>query len=399
MAFPTEINLVTVTGRIEGVPEDVECLISFQCRVWQNSSLFDVSVPPFTESIVAQSDGTFSVDLPPNNHPDWQPQGWTYYVTIQYANKFLKGSLSVPYDSAGLTIHDHMVMDQASSPGVLYVPIAFIGADNGVAPLDDEGFLPLSRLPIHEHEADDINGLEESLSSVQGTSQNAFSIGSNMAGTKALQFKNGFTSQLQASPTAGRTWSLPDVNGSVVLDSAMSWQSEDHNLGGWTYDPVLHFGTQVQPTAGLMQVARIKFTKSLISNIHFHLTGGGNTLTANQCFAALFTDAGAFLGITSSLHGTGVGGWGDGGAKTHPLLVPQVWTPGAWCRVGWWFNGTAGATFSRAGNNGAPISNIGLTAPNLRYSTANAGLTTAGTVPANLGAQTAGSPAYWVGLS
>jgi hypothetical protein len=210
-----------------------------------------------------------------------------------------------------------------------------------------------------------------------------------------------------ASPTF--TGTVSGITKSMVgldkVDNAYlpTYQPSDQNFLGWSFEPASGVAAAtVQPTAGLAQMCRIRVLGSTITNIHFHLTAGGSVLTANQCYAAVYNDAGALLGagaITASLHSTGVNGWADGGLKTHPLTTPQAVTPGGWYKILWWFNGTTGGTFSRGTNSGSAILNAGLTAATARYATANSGLTTAGTVPANIGTQTGGNTAWWVGVS
>ena len=176
----------------------------------------------------------------------------------------------------------------------------------------------------------------------------------------------------------------------------------DHNLVGWTFDPQDQQAGTVVPTAGLAHVVRIRALGPVVTNIHVHVTVAGSALTADQCYMAVYNDAGALLGagaITASLHSTGTNGWGDTGAKVHPLVTPQAVTPGAWYKVLFWYNGTTGPTISRNTNAGSAMLNIGLTAGTARYATADSGLTTAGTVPANIGATSGGSTAWWVGLS
>jgi hypothetical protein len=244
-----------------------------------------------------------------------------------------------------------------------------------------------------------------------------------VAGVAALGNKNGLTNvgicgykSTAGAPITG-TWNAGDVvlapDGiyrctaggtpgvwATLLGSATP-QPSDHNLNGWTYDPAAAvFGTLAQATAGLVRVARVKIMTPVLTNIHFHLTAGGNTLTAGQCFAAAYNDAGALLGpgaVTASLHATGANGWGDGGFKTHPLNTPMAVNPGAWYRIAWWFNGTAGATFSRASNNGSAIVNANQTAGQAQYATANAGVTT--TAPGNLSGYAGDSTAWFVATS
>jgi hypothetical protein len=184
---------------------------------------------------------------------------------------------------------------------------------------------------------------------------------------------------------------------SQVASSAQV-KATDHNLVGWTFDPAMIQAGTVLPTAGLANVARVRALGATVTNIHFHFTAGGSVLTAGQCFAALYNDAGALLGA-GAITADQAANWGSGGFKTCPLTVAQGVTLYGWYRVLWWFNGTTGPTLSRGVNSSSVILNAGMNAPTLRYSSADAGLAAAGTAPANIGAQTGTPTAWWVGLS
>lgn len=176
----------------------------------------------------------------------------------------------------------------------------------------------------------------------------------------------------------------------------------DHGLAGWTFDPAGIQGGTILPTAGLLHVVRVRTSSAVVTNIEMYVTTGGSSLTSGQCRAAIYNDAGALLGagaVTASAHGTGATGWGDAGRKILPLTVAQAVTAGGWIRVAFYAN-TAGSlpTFARGANvtAGAAL-NAGLSAPGLRFSTADTGLTTA--MPANIGSQTATGTAWWIGVS
>lgn len=223
------------------------------------------------------------------------------------------------------------------------------------------------------------------------------------AAQAALDLKANLASPTFTGTVAGITKSMVGL-GSVDNLATPGYSPADHGLIGWTFDPAIgvqNNGVALTP-AGTLNVARIRVLSSTLTNIHFHLGTGGSVLTANQCYAAVFTDAGALLGagaITGSLHSTGSGGWGDGGFKTHPLSVAQAVTSGAWYKIVWWYNGTTGPTMSRASNSGSAVVNANLTASTARFATANTGITTSGTLPGTLGAQSGGSTAWFVGVS
>lgn len=170
----------------------------------------------------------------------------------------------------------------------------------------------------------------------------------------------------------------------------------DHGSAGWTFDPADAQGGTILPTAGRLEVVRVRATGPLITNINLHVTVAGSTLTANQCLAALFTDAGTLLSAT----GNQATAWQSTGMKTMVLSAAQAVTPGQFYRIGFYANGTTLPTFARGaavGAVGSDLINYGLSAPGLRFSTANTGLTTA--MPGTLGAQTAAPVAWWAGLS
>jgi hypothetical protein len=86
--------------------------------------------------------------------------------------------------------------------------------------------------------------------------------------------------------------------------------------------------------------------------------------------------------------------------KVCALSAAQAVTPGQWYRVGFYANGTTLPTFARGSSVGAvgsDLINYGLSAPTLRFSTADTGRTT--TMPGTLGSQTAAPIAWWAGLS
>lgn len=171
----------------------------------------------------------------------------------------------------------------------------------------------------------------------------------------------------------------------------------DHGYVGWTFDPALAQAGTVLPTAGLVQVARLRVLTAAVTNIIIHISTAGSTLTAGQCFAALYNDAGALLGA-GAVTADQAGAWASTGLKVMPLTVAQAVVPNAWYRVAFWFNGTTGPTLSRAVTTAvAGLPNPGMSAPTFRFSTADSSITT--TAPGSLAAQTAILSAYWVAVS
>jgi len=245
------------------------------------------------------------------------------------------------------------------------------------------------------------------LSNVDNTADTAKPVSTDQQ--TALDLKAPLTSPTFTGTVAGITKSmvgLGNVDNTSDADKPVSTdqqaaldvivaslvQPTDHNLIGWTFDSALVQGGTTMPNGGLVNTARIKVLDDLVTNILFHLTGGGTSLTSGQCFAALYDDDdGSLLGITADQ----ATAWASGGMKTMALVVPAAVTPNTWVRVGWWCNGTTGPNMSRGVNSSSAILNAGLTVP--RYGSANTGRTT--TAPDPLGALTGSATGWWVGLS
>jgi hypothetical protein len=337
MPFPAGLTLITVSGTVAEFPAGgvASGSISFTSPAWLTGPTDNSVVPPFTKTVQLAADGSFSVQLPATNDPDWSPTGWAYTVKIVAGEQVFRASLQLPYNGGPVDVAD-VLQPTAPVAGQSYVLLASRGAANGVASLDGSGQVPLSQLTLVQSQID--------------------------AGLSGL-----------ARPT-------------------------DHNLAGWTFDPAHVQAGTVVPTAGLSHVVRVRALTSVISNILLHLTAGGSALTAGQCFATLHNDAGAQLGA-GAITADQATAWATGGLKVMPLTVAQAVTPNAWYRIRFWFNGTTGPTLSRAVNSSSAILNAGLSAPNFRYSTADAGLTTGASAPSNIGTQTGGPTAWWAAVS
>jgi hypothetical protein len=167
----------------------------------------------------------------------------------------------------------------------------------------------------------------------------------------------------------------------------------DHNLKAWNYDPIIVNGSSVAlATAGKLYVFKIKINESVsITNIIAHCTVAGATLTAGQCFAALYQN-GSLVGQSADQSTA----WASTGTMTMALAGGPYAVSAGYVYAALWFNGTTGPTFYRSGGTTEMV-NMGLTAANSRFGTADTSITT--TAPASLGAITALNIAVWVGLS
>jgi hypothetical protein len=344
MPFPASLTLVTVNVRADLLPDGGSA---------GSVRLHYDGVPltgPTADSIVAYvdetetfaADGTATLQVPATNATGWTPQDFAYRVTLRSGSRVRRGTVQLDRATTTVNLADLIQWDGAAVAGTTYATLAQLTTVST-----------------------DLDAAEADIATLETTA---------------------------ATLTSG----LATATSTANLASAGYVKASDHGLVGWTFDPALVQGGTVLPTAGLAHVARVRMLSAVATNIHFHFTAGGSSLTAGQCFAALYNDAGALLGA-GAVTADQAANWATGGYKTCPLSVAQGVTPYAWYRVLFWFNGTTGPTISRGVNSSSAILNAGLSAPTLRYSSADTGLTTA--APANIGSQTGTATAWWVGVS
>jgi len=238
---------------------------------------------------------------------------------------------------------------------------------------------------------------------VSTAQQTALDLKANLASPTFTGTVAGITKSMVGLANVDNTAdSAKPISALQAVANAANVRASDHNYGGWTFDPAMVQGNGLVVTSGLTYVIRLRIMSALVTNLHFHITTPGATLTSGQCFATLHDDSGVLLAasaVTSDLSGSGTNGWLTGGLKTHPLVAAQVTTPGNWYKIRFWFNGTTGPTFSRALSSSSAILNAGLSAPNFRYATADTGVTTLASAPGTIGTQTGDSIARWAAVS
>lgn len=170
------------------------------------------------------------------------------------------------------------------------------------------------------------------------------------------------------------------------------WAPEDHGFLTWTFEPQMCASSGNQPTAGVLQLARVHVpAATTITNIVLFAQTAGSTLTSGQNFAALYTSGGSLLAATADQSTA----WASTGTKTMALTSAQSVAAGDYY-VGFYANGTTAPAFSRAAG-AFSIVNTGLSNANSRWATAATGLTTA--MPASAGTVSSSSNSWWAALS
>lgn len=181
--------------------------------------------------------------------------------------------------------------------------------------------------------------------------------------------------------------SIFDTNASIT-----EFGPGDHGLISWSFDPSLAQGS-ITATAGVLQLVKLKVPDRVtITNLHLFVGVAGATLTANQCYASLYTSGGVLLANTAQQ----ATNWASTGAKIMALSTPQTVNSG-YIYVGFYSNGTTQPAFLRGITGANSSNNPGLATPNLRYATSGSGYTTA--PPNPFGAQATSAVSYWAAVS
>lgn len=168
---------------------------------------------------------------------------------------------------------------------------------------------------------------------------------------------------------------------------------EDQGLITWAYG-MEGLSTQGGVTGGVLQLNKLPIRAAAsVTNILVNIQAVGVTLTTGQNFAALYSSAGALLGVSADQTVP----WVSIGLKTMAIVGGPVAVPAGFVYAALWSVGSTIPSFFRCNNSGGGPMNAGLAAPNLRFATADTGLTT--TAPANFGAQSSSGTVPWFALS
>lgn len=200
------------------------------------------------------------------------------------------------------------------------------------------------------------------------------------------------TGQNQGSGSAGALATIPH---SDHAHPNPLWTQLDYGVFAWTDDPTtLNGQTLTSPVAGTVYLCKLMVPAACtVTSIWLHVVTAGVGLTSGQCFAALYSGAGALL-QTSADQATA---WGTTGTK-QMTISSQALTAGT-CYVAQFQNfATSGARF-HAGSNGVAAINFNLSAANSRFATDSTNTDRTTSMPATLGTLAASSNALWTALS
>lgn len=151
MTLPASLDQITVTGKFlqgDGNPETGT--VTFTSVQLLQSGAENTFITPVKKTVNLVEDGSFSVDLPATDDPDWVPQGYAYQLNVVLSNNFARmWTLSIPWTAPGGTIDlaDVLPNSDVNAPAS-FVLLNMVGVPGGPAgPLDSEGLIPEEQLP------------------------------------------------------------------------------------------------------------------------------------------------------------------------------------------------------------------------------------------------------------
>lgn len=166
-----------------------------------------------------------------------------------------------------------------------------------------------------------------------------------------------------------------------------NWSAQDNGFIAWTYDPACCEAQDSMQASGTLLVGKVHVpVATTITNLYLFCAVAGTT---TGFYGALYTGAGALLAQSANQS------LNSGTLKAIPLSTPQA-VPAGIYYVGFWSVYTVAPQFYKPIAVGALLNGL-LAAPNMRFATADAGLTT--TAPATIGAQTATSDPFWMAVA
>ncbi len=191
-----------------------------------------------------------------------------------------------------------------------------------------------------------------------------------------------------------------DVTGGGTL-AASIFPATLAQLGliSWNYNSLLAqaaSGTPVSGTGYLMKIPLFGAPVS-VTNILAGVQTAGSSLTASQCFAGLYDNTGAKIGVTADQSVA----WTSTGLKTMALAGGPFAGSWPWVYVAIITNGTTNPQFTRAAGAvlGTAIVNFNAVTSDIPFATSGSGLTALPASFAYSSNVTTNAQAIWVALS
>lgn len=153
MPLPASLDTITVTGTFldhNGDPQSGT--VRFTTTQLLQSSSDNLFITPGAYETPLDVNGSFSIDLPATDDPEWVPQGYTYQLAVTLENFTRIWSIAIPWTTPGGTVDlaDVLPNEDVNAPAS-YVLRTSVGAVGGPAgPLDINGRIPAIQLPVQD---------------------------------------------------------------------------------------------------------------------------------------------------------------------------------------------------------------------------------------------------------
>jgi hypothetical protein len=167
----------------------------------------------------------------------------------------------------------------------------------------------------------------------------------------------------------------------------------DQGLIAWSQDPAETAANSQLPAAGTLHLCRVHVTSGArVTNILAAVTSSTSTLTAEQCFAALYSSDGSLIAATDDQSRA----WATSGLKTMPLSGGPIDVAASDYYIGIYANGSTLPNFARGNNQIADMVNAGMSS-GFRFATGATRLASA--PPSSAGDLSVSAFAWWLALS
>jgi hypothetical protein len=115
MALPTPITVTGTYLKMDGSPE--EGSVVFRSRATVSHELSEDVMSPSEKMVELDVAGSFSIEVPSTDDPDWTPDDWTYKISVNLSESVSTFNARIPYDSPGGTISISTLIPVPSSQG------------------------------------------------------------------------------------------------------------------------------------------------------------------------------------------------------------------------------------------------------------------------------------------
>jgi len=134
MSLPT---LITVQGtylKLDGTPDSGT--VTFRSPVFDLAASDPSIMSPGPLRATLDNTGSFSLEVPASNDPDWSPSGWTYIVHVKVTSGAYMFEVMVPYDAPGGTLDMNKLLPSVETDGNLYAAYNHTHAGSGGSGVD-----------------------------------------------------------------------------------------------------------------------------------------------------------------------------------------------------------------------------------------------------------------------